>query len=651
MNSTFTPLLARIVMLSTASTAWAQDASPRDTTRLVPIVITATRVPQPAATSVATVTVLDGEDLRSRGITRVADALREVPGLSLVSSGSPGASTSLFARGGNSNFVKVLVDGVAQNEAGGAYDFAHLTTDNVERIEVVRGPVSALYGTDAVSGVVQIFTREGGRGGTLRARGGTYGTNEAMGDLSRTEPWGGVSLGAGHHATSGIYAFNGQYRNEVLSGNLHSGVQSPVDLRLTTRLSEAEFHFPTTGSGVPVDSNAFTRERRAVIGLDVAKRVSRAMTLRAGAGDNELRRLSDDRPDSPGDTSGFYSTNRADVSRRSLDARADLSLGATSIATIGAQREWQREFSRTSSQFARFPASDTSFTQSRGNQGLYAQLLSQPGILSVALSGRADDNEKYGTFRTWRAGGAVSLPMRTTLRAAGGTGFREPAFSEVFSTAFTNGNAALEPERSANWEIGVGTRSWAAVPAMSVVYFHQRFTNLIQYVGHPFGSPLPNFGNLAAALAHGVEFEATALPAEHVRAAVAYTRLWTKVIDAGNGGGSFVRGEQLIRRPARTASGTLAWSSTPGSISVTAIRTGYRTDRNFSAFPAIPVLLDPYTKVDASGEWSVIRESAVRPSVAVTLRVENAGNTGYQQIYGYRTPGRTLLAGVSIGRR
>ena len=105
------------------------------------------------------VTVITGEELRARGITRVSDALRSVPGATLVQNGSVGSVNSLFLRGGESRYTKVLIDGVAVNAPGGFFDFSHLTTDNIERIEVVRGPASVVYGADAVSGVIQIFTR------------------------------------------------------------------------------------------------------------------------------------------------------------------------------------------------------------------------------------------------------------------------------------------------------------------------------------------------------------------------------------------------------------------------------------------------------------------------------------------------------------
>src|SRR2546425_5083359 len=175
-----------------------QAQEPVDTARLGPIVVTAERLPIPAAAVPAAVTVLSGAALRAQGIRTVADALRTVPGGTVVASGSFGAQTSLFVRGGESDYVKVLIDGVPQNQPGGAFDFAHLTLDGVDRIEVVRGPVSVLYGSDAVAGVVQIFTRAGTGAPRPVAglRAGTYGTTELSAGLEGGRPPPGGTLHA-----------------------------------------------------------------------------------------------------------------------------------------------------------------------------------------------------------------------------------------------------------------------------------------------------------------------------------------------------------------------------------------------------------------------------------------------------------------------
>lgn len=643
MRQTFA-LLALIPLCS----ATAQQPS-RDTTTLSTVIVTATRVPLPLAATTASATVISGASLRERGITRVADALREVPGFALVSSGSPGASTSLFARGGNSNFVKVLVDGVPVNEAGGSFDFAHMTTDNIDRIEVVRGPVSAVYGSDAAVGVVQIFTRAANANATVVARGGTYGTYDVSGEAGRASGHAAFTVGAANHGTQGFYDFNGQDRTSVISGRV-STLDRPLDASLTVRLIEGEFHFPTTGSGTPVDSNAFTREHRAIVGVDLGKAWPRA-ALRMQLADNELRRLSDDQPDSPGDSSGFYSRSDASVSRRLADLRADLRLASGVIGMLGAQSEWQHEENTTNSRFSSFPPSSGKFDESRRNTALYSQLIADLRPLSLTASGRIDDNEKFGTFGTWRAGASLRLAEWIVARAGAGTAFREPSFAEVFSTAFTVGNPDLRPERTRTFEAGLNVSTPTSSLAGGVTIFDEHFENLIQYVGRPFGSPLPNYANLAAATARGVELEATTRFTRALDARATWTYLRTRVTNAGNGGGNFVQGEALIRRPTRAGSATLTWRSAAGTLYGTVTHNGSQSDRNFSAFPATPVTMPAFTLVDVGGEGTVLAPTSASPRLALTARIENVANTTYQRIYGYRTPGRTILVGARLSAR
>src|SRR2546423_1855520 len=213
------------------------DAQSPDTTTLQPVVVSASKIPRRTDVLSQAVTVLSGDDLRARGVVRVSDALREVPGAQLVQSGSFGSVTSLFLRGGESRHTKVLIDGVAVNSAGGFFDFSHLTTNDIDRIEIVRGPASVLYGADAVSGVVQIFTRRGAARPTasMSVRGGTYGTVDA--DLE--------NLGATNLAHSALRSRG--YRRNV-EGRFAFFL--PTNTALTVGgVYEREHENSTTGSG------------------------------------------------------------------------------------------------------------------------------------------------------------------------------------------------------------------------------------------------------------------------------------------------------------------------------------------------------------------------------------------------------------------
>ena len=233
-RSMFIPAISAVLL---PASAIAQFTA-RDTARTVPVVVTATRSPLAASRAPSSVSVVTGAQLRREGVTTVADALRRVPGLSLAQTGSYGGTTSLFIRGGESRYTKVLIDGVPVNEAGGAYDFSTLTTDNVERIEVVRGPASVLYGSDAVAGVVQVFTRAGRdrARGELSVRGGGFGSYDAPGAVRGGGLGGGYSLAGARHATDGFQAFNSGFRNDVLSALLdRAGVRGDAALSLIYR--------------------------------------------------------------------------------------------------------------------------------------------------------------------------------------------------------------------------------------------------------------------------------------------------------------------------------------------------------------------------------------------------------------------------------
>src|SRR3954464_7715899 len=287
--------LSAVVTAAAVFGATLSAQSP-DTTQLGTVVISASKIPRPAATLSQAVTVISGDDLRARGVVRVSDALREVPGAMLVQSGSYGAITSLFLRGGESRYTKVLIDGVPVNAVGGSFDFSHLTTDNIDRIEIVRGPASVLYGADAATGIVQIFTRRGTASKTLSlgARGGTYHSFDLGADASGAIGLGSFSAAAAQHSTDGVLPFNNQYRNGTLSSNLTLGRGAGGDANVSARYTAAEFHYPTDFTGAPVDTNSYRVQHRLTIGLNAARNLSADVQARLLAGNNDVSDLSED---------------------------------------------------------------------------------------------------------------------------------------------------------------------------------------------------------------------------------------------------------------------------------------------------------------------------------------------------------------------
>src|SRR5678815_1717002 len=277
------------------SSTFAAAQSP-DTATLSAVVISATKSPASRISLTQPVTVITGAQLRSRGITRVTDALRTVPGAILVENGSTGSVNSMFLRGGESRYTKVLIDGVPVNAPGGFFDFSHLTVDNIERIEIVRGPASVVYGADAVSGIVQIFTRQGRGAFNMSAEGraGNRGSREITLDANGSNKLLRYSLGGGARRTDGIFFFNNNYYNGTLSGSAGITPGQGSDLLVSARYTDAEYHYPTDFTGAPIDSNSYRVQHRLTVSIDGKRDLSDKVGLRLRAGTNEVYDLTED---------------------------------------------------------------------------------------------------------------------------------------------------------------------------------------------------------------------------------------------------------------------------------------------------------------------------------------------------------------------
>ncbi|MGD8727768.1 MAG: TonB-dependent receptor [Gemmatimonadales bacterium] len=649
-----------IVIGSAASLALSSPLAgqhSKDTTRLDPVVVTAERLPTSRTSTPATVTVLTSDELQARGIRSVSEALRDVAGLEIVRLGSYGGQTSMFMRGGESDYVKVLVDGVPINDPGGAIDLADLTTDNLERVEIVRGPVSVLYGSDAVSGVVQIFTKRGGGDthGDVNIRAGSYTAIEALGGVGGGTDVVNYSVTASRASTNGVYAQNNEYRNIVWSGLLRATPNDATQVKVALRYTEGQYHYPTDGSGQVVDANAFHRRNRIAAALEFGRYFTNAIQGQVLLALNQLDGGIDDRSDGPADTLGYfgYSSVQA-VLRRSADVRVNGYAALSTAITAGLQLEEQRERSASES-LSEFGPSSSSFDRQRLNWGYYVQMRSTPtSRLDVTLGARLDDNEAFGTFVSYRGGAVFRIASGTRIRTSVGKAFKEPTFFENFAeTPFARGNPELAPERSFSWEVGVEQGVLRDRVVLGATYFDQQFRDLIQYTVAPPNPDDPNYFNIAMADARGVEFEIVAALDFGLQLRAAYTYLETEVRDGGfddGPGGSFVAGQRLLRRPTHAVSlvasqGLGERATVTGSVRYV----GDRDDRNFTVFPTERVILPSYVTVDLAGELTVWRGASGRPELDLTARVVNLLDEDYREVYGFLTPGRVLLAGVRMG--
>jgi vitamin B12 transporter len=655
------PSLVAAALLAPVPLARLAAQEPQDTTTLTEIVVTADRYPVRADSVAASITVLSGAELRAQGIRYVGDALRQVPGVQIVQNGSFGATSSLFLRGGQSDYVKVLVDGVPANQPGGSYDFSALGTDNVERIEVLRGPASVMYGSDAMTGVVHIITRGAAmRSGSVEAdalvEGGTYDSFRWEGSARGAAGPMGWSASLSRFTTDGAYAFNNRFRNTVASGLLRARPGPRTDLSLSGRLTDGRFNFPTDFTGAVVDRNQFATSREFTASLDAAHRVLPTLEARLLAGRYESDIGSDDRPD-PAPGPGSLSLRDAAMGRWSGDARVVFSGLFRTLLMGGVSLDDQSE--RVASEFDfGFGSTSDLFEASRRNWGYYVQGTTE-GLPGVRLTGgaRLDDNERFGTFWTWRASGLVFAGASTRIRAAAGTGFKEPTFFENFATGFVTGNPDLAPERSTSVEAGIDQDLADGRVTLGVTGFIQRFRDLVQFALAVPNPGDPNYVNIAKANANGIEAVLELRNVGPLAGGLSYTWLDTRVTDAGLGLGvdeEFVDGLRLIRRPEHSFSAHLgtAWRL-PVQLSAVLTYVGVRDDLRFAPFPdpTRRVELPSYITLDLSGTVTVIPARRGVPGLGFRARVENVFNERYEQTAGFPARGRVVLVGVTSAIR
>ena len=640
-------------------TANADAQEPPDTFRLGEIIVTATRTPQPRAAVPAHVTVLQGEALRARGITRVVDALRTAGVGSVAQIGAPGAAASLFLRGGESDYVQVLIDGVQVNDPGGAYDWAHLGTADIDRIEIVRGPTSVLYGSDAVAGAVQIFTRSGTGAPRLDSElqvgagervgvgaSGAFTTMSGSVALSGSTPLGDAPLSwtvsAARQGSGGLYAFNNDYHNTTLAARGRYAPGTGTSLEVNARQVGQRFHFPTDATGALLDRNQYTDGAARTLSVALGQRLSPALHAQVTIAGYRSETGGSDPEDAPGEG---YARSGARVRRETAELRLDARLAHGMELSVGGELERQHGRTWYESDGPFGPYSDRSRDR-RAARAAYAQLLGRVARVALTAGARLDHSDQFGDFATARAGATLELSRALSVHAAFGTGFKEPTFFETYATGFARGNPALDPEESRSGELGA--RLAAGPLSLAATAFDQRFRNLIQYTATPPAADAPSYFNVGRSRARGIEADA-ALAAGAWSVRMSYTLLDTEVLDAGFGADpQFATGARLLRRPAHQGALDIAWRAHPRV--TTGIRwrhVGDRLDVDYSDFAApVRVTLPAYTLIDLEAGYTL---PIARGSAALQAGIENVLDARYADIYNFPRPGRVFTVGVRYG--
>jgi len=547
-----------------------------------------------------------------------------------------------------------VIDGVAVNAPGGFFDFSHLTTDNIERIEIVRGPASVAFGADAVSGIIQIFTRQGRGPLSVNAnlRGGTYKTLDGGIDANGSNGRARFSLGAGEHKTDGILPFNNRYYNGTLSGSAGFARSPGNDAVLSARYTMAEFHYPTDFTGAPVDSNSYRVQHRLTGGFDGTAKLGDNLKGKLLLGTNEVSDLTEDIAPSFGSPTPVHSALMSRNYRHSAEGRLLFSLPSSGTLNLGAEYTTERERSVNSAGAVGQRALPTSqFAADRNNKAAYAELTATSSEkVSYTLAARRDDNSDYDPFTTYRVGASTPVGSDLRLRTSVSTAFNAPAFNQIRPTLYTIGSSDLKPERSRAYEVGLEQTLANGTAHLSADYFNQTFTDLIQYVS---GGP-PNFvgsyANLTEARTRGYDVELTVSPVTAWSASASYTIATPRVTKISSAyTGDLKVGDALVRRPTHSGNGTVSYSDAGnGSFSVMASYIGTRPDFDFNQFPSPVVSLPSYVKVDVAASRAVFHSATGKNALSLTARVDNLLDKKYEDVLHFASPGRTFLVGARL---
>lgn len=604
--------------------AWGQE-------KVIPlseVVVTATLLETPRAQLTKAVTVITKDEIEERQLKTVEEALREVPAISVVRQGSVGSQTSIFLRGTNSDQTLVLIDGVrVATSTTGGFDFADLPTDNIERIEIVRGPQSTLFGSDAFGGVINIITKkgEGKPTHTLSVEGGRHTTfREQLSSLGGFQ-FGDYSLTVSRLDSEGFLDHD-DYENTNISGKVGLDLGADARLGLFTRYIDSEKELPPV-QGRSFDPNQVFERKFLQAGGSLEQEVSTWFDYSLSMAVTDTDAEFSDPTDALSPASFTFSETEAQV----LNFKGQVNVRPLPWATMTAGGEWTREEADFSSRSA-FGTSQFDEAVTNGAFFGQGQLVLFDNRLILVGGGRVDEHSDFGSAVTGQFSGAFLIhETGTKIKGSWGTGFHAPNLADLFFPGFENPD--LQPEEVEGFDVGVEQTLWEDRLWLEALYFESDLTNLFQ-----FDSTTNRVENIAQASTKGVEISATLLPLPSLRVQASYS-----LVDAEDE----TTGRHLLRRPHDTVSGQVVYTFLNRvTASVTVLHVGTRKDQDFTTFPARRVTLDPYTKVDLALSVVLLQDQGFLRRLQGRVKIENLLDDDYEEAFGFPAPGVIYLIGL-----
>jgi len=620
------------------------------------IVVSATRTEAPASQVASAVTVFDAAEIERRQEPQLADLLRQSPGVTVVRSGAPGSVTSLFVRAGESNYTKVLLDGVPLNEPGGAFNMSNITTENLERVEFVRGANSALYGSDAMTGVVQLFTR---RGTTLRPdgrvsfEGGSFSTARVSAGVSGKAQRIDYSADVAGLTTDNEVP-NNEFRNLTLSGSAGASLARGSTLRFIGRAEQGKTGVPGQTAFGRADMDAFFRRHDGIFGLSFDQAVG-PLQQHASYGLAISHQRSADLLVDPSSTPAFEGRtapfafpdftydSRTDLRRRHASYQVDGTVATHSAGTHveTALVDWDGERADLRDALA-----GTTVPASRDNVGVMLQHQALWSRLFVTAGVRFEHNDSFGNTTVPRVSAAWFLRTggsslgATRLSASAGRGIKEPTVLQSFSPSpYFQGNPDLLPERTRAVDVGIEQRLAADRVRVNFSWFDNRYRDIISLKtdSETFFSQYFNIGLTSA---RGAELSGDVALPSGLRAKAGYTFTGSEILESTSDSAVFKEGNWAFRRPRHSGFIGLAWNGSRASLDLSGSIVGRRVDSDFSALE--PAILEN----DGYGLWDVRGSFRLTRTLSVTGAIDNLADSDHMEPLGYPVLGRALRAGL-----
>jgi len=597
------------------------------------VVVTANGQPLEVSQTPAPVDLIGREEIDQRQTVLLPDLLATQPGIAITRTGTVGGLTTVFVDGGNSGFTKVLVDGTPINLPGGDVDFSNLTLDNVDKVEIVHGAESALYGTDAMSGVIQIFTH---RGTTRTPEAALFAEGGSFSSVRGGAQFSGALAGFDYSASGSYFHTDGQGVNDAdlirsYTGNVGYSFSDSNQIRLSVRSNSSFAGTPGQTLLLPADPSAFYDLQQLSANLSWSFQTSAHWTHRVSA--TEARYFSN---------SGFppfgNALNQANRAGGWAQSTYSFQHGAF---TAGYQYEVENA---TSSGFG--------FVHGhRNNQGGFLDGRWSPiSRLTVSAGARAEDNTSFGTRVVPRAGAVLAVRYAqgfwgdTRARVSYGQGIEEPTILESFNTdPCSLGNPNLRPQRSRTLNVGVDQYLADDRFRVSATYFANQFRDLITFVvvpqtGCPFGDT--QVLNTDLSRARGVNFSAAMRLLRWLSLNGNYSFDDTRVLRSSSSStGVQVPGDHLLRRPVNSGNVWLNANYRDFTFNVNAYFTGVRTDSDFDGFG---LTRNPgYARFDVASSYSIGR------GISLYARATNLLDKQYQDAIGFPALGRDVRVGMN----